>query len=161
MQMPTSASGARKTRSETANDPVDLGLLPNLLGYQLRRAQLLMFQSFAESMSKYEISPGQFGVLMIISENPGLNQTRLSGALGIDRSTMVAVLDGLEERGLMARTPSPTDRRSHALLLTPAGKTLLQKVRPALEAHERRIAEPLTERERATLLSLLRRVNGM
>ena len=159
--MPNRASEARKRRAETANGPVNLGQLPELLGYQLRRAQLSMFQSFAESMSEYRISPGQFGVLTIISENPGLNQTRLAGALGIDRSTMVAVLDGLEERGLMERTPSPTDRRSHALLLTSAGKTLLAKVRPALEAHERRIAEPLTDKERATLLSLLRRVNGM
>ena len=161
MDMPARASNGRKDRAETSDDTVKLGLLPDLLGYQLRRAQLSMFQSFAESMSAYQISPGQFGVLTIISENPGLNQTRLAGALGIDRSTMVAVLDGLEERGLMERTPSPTDRRSHALLLTSAGKTLLTRVRPALEAHERRIAEPLTDKERATLLSLLRRMNGM
>ncbi|MDJ0949757.1 MAG: MarR family transcriptional regulator [Alphaproteobacteria bacterium] len=160
MDTPVTAAADRTGDRAGREKDVDLGLLPGLLGYQLRRAQLRVFQSFAEAMGAFEISPGQLGVLVIISENPGLNQTRLARALGIDRSTMVAVLDGLEQRDLLARTPSPTDRRSHALLLTKAGERLLQDVRPVLEAHEDRIAASLSKDERAMLLSLLRRING-
>lgn len=152
---------ATTVRSESAAGmEIELGILPHLLGYHLRRAQVAMFQSFAAAMEPFGISPGQLGVLVIISENPGLNQTRLAAALGIDRSTMVGVLDGLEKRGLVRRAPSPTDRRSHALGLTEAGGRLLAELRPSLEAHERHIARDLTAAERETLIRLLSRVRG-
>lgn len=158
----TSAKPGQTTKTGQAapRAAVAVDLLPGLLGYNLRRAQLADFQGFSEAVADWDISPGQFGVLVIIAANSGLNQTRLAGALGIDRSTMVAVLDGLEARGLVARKPSPRDRRSHALELTPEGARVLSEIRPVLEAHERRLAAPLDEADRATLIRLLRRVNG-
>lgn len=57
--------------------------------------------------------------------NRGLSQSELVAALGIDRSTLVAVIHGLEKRALVKRHPSPTDRRSYALALTDAGTDLL------------------------------------
>lgn len=145
---------------EAPEAEIDLGKLPGLLGYQLRLAQLSVFQSFGEAMAPWGLSPGQLGVLEIIANNPGLNQTQLSKALGIDRSTLVAVLDGLEGRGLLARKPSPSDRRSHALELTGRGAALLREIGPSLDSHERRIAEPLSSADRRTLIALLRRMNG-
>lgn len=139
---------------------VDLDLLPGLLGYNLRRAQLADFQGFSEVMADWKISPGQFGVLVIIAANSGLNQTNLAGALEIDRSTMVAVLDGLEARALVVRKPSPRDRRSYALELTREGARILGEIRPVLDAHERHLTAPLGDTDRATLIRLLRRVNG-
>jgi DNA-binding MarR family transcriptional regulator len=135
-----------------------LGILDGLLGYHLRRAQLAAFQSFAETMDRFGISPGQFGVLALVDANPGLNQTALGRALGIERSSVVAVLDRLEKRRLLRRAKH--DRRSHALYLTPEGKELLGTVRPLLEAHERRIAADLSRDETRTLIALLRRVGA-
>jgi len=65
----------------------------------------------------------------------------------------------LEKRGLVARRPSPRDRRSHALELTREGARILREIRPVLEAHERHLAAPLDEADRAALIRLLRRPN--
>ncbi len=134
------------------------GGLADLLGYQLRKAQVAAYQNFAEVLESQDISPGQVGVLLLVRANPGVNQTRIGNALGIDRSTLVAVIDRLEERGLIARTPSPKDRRSHALMLTAAGETYLETMLPRLREHERQIAAGLSDDERRTLISLLARV---
>ncbi|MCZ6860169.1 MAG: MarR family transcriptional regulator [Alphaproteobacteria bacterium] len=134
------------------------GGLADLLGYQLRKAQVAAYQNFAEVLESQDISPGQVGVLLLVRDNPGVNQTRVGNALGIDRSTLVAVIDRLEERRLIARTPSPKDRRSHALMLTPAGETYLETMLPRLREHERQIAAGLSNDERRNLISLLARV---
>lgn len=136
------------------------GRLDNLLGYALRRAQLRAFQDFAETMAAYQLSPGQLGLLLLIEANPGLNQSTLAKAMGLDRSTIVAVIDQLEERGLVRRTVSPDDRRSYALLLTDSGIAFLDEIAPELEAHEGRIAADLSAAERQDLIGLLKRING-
>ena len=102
----------RDNRHDNRNGEIDFGALGDLLGYHLRRAQVAMFQNFAKVLDDWNISPGQVGVLALVKANSGINQTRVGNALGIDRSTLVAVIDRLEERDLVARTPSPTDRRS-------------------------------------------------
>lgn len=135
------------------------GRLDDLLGYHLRRAQVLSFQNFAEVLGD-KISPGQIGVLCLVRANPGINQTRVGNALGIDRSTLVAVIDRLEDRGLIERTPSPKDRRSHALMLTRGGEAYLDDTLPRLAEHERQIADRLSADERRTLIDLLQRVGA-
>jgi DNA-binding MarR family transcriptional regulator len=137
---------------------ISLGLLPSLLGYNLRRAQVAVFQNFTEVVGASELTPGQFGVLVVIEANPGLSQTQLGNALGIDRSTVVAVIDRLESRGLVARQPAPNDRRSHALHLSDNGKTTLRRLTERVRAHERQIAERLSADEQARLIELLSRV---
>lgn len=134
------------------------GGLADLLGYQLRKAQVAAYQNFAEVLESQDISPGQVGVLLLVRANPGVNQTRVGNALGIDRSTLVAVIDRLEGRRLIARTPSPRDRRSHALMLTPAGKSYLETMLPRLREHERQIAAGLSGEERRSLIALLGKV---
>jgi DNA-binding MarR family transcriptional regulator len=137
---------------------ISLGLLSSLLGYNLRRAQVAVFQNFTDMVGAAELTPGQFGVLVVIDANPGLSQTQLGNALGIDRSTVVAVIDRLESRGLVARQPSPNDRRSHALHLTDTGKATLRRLTERVRAHEREIARHLSPDELARLIELLSRV---
>ena len=137
---------------------ISLGLLTSLLGYNLRRAQVAVFQNFTEIVGASELTPGQFGVLVVIDANPGLTQTQLGNALGIDRSTVVAVIDRLESRGLVARQPSPNDRRSHALHLSGSGKATLRRLTERVRAHESEIARHLSTDEQARLIELLGRV---
>ena len=80
----------------------DEGILPELLGYHLRRAQLAVFADFARSMTGIDLTPGQFGVLARIAANPGLSQSALGRAVGIERSSVVAVIDRLDMHGLPA-----------------------------------------------------------
>src|SRR5260221_11162755 len=87
--------------------PLDLGSLPGLVGYALRRAQLAVFQDFVETMATVDIRPGQFSVLLLIAINPGVSQTEISEALGIKPTNLAVLLNGLQARGL-------TDRRRGA-----------------------------------------------
>ena len=61
------------------------GLLAGLLGYRLRVAQQAVFRDFAREIP--EASPGRAGILLLIDANPGVTQSRLAQAVGIDRST--------------------------------------------------------------------------
>lgn len=137
---------------------IDRGLLTSLIGYYLRRADVFAIQSFSRHMDVDGISPGQLGVLLLVDANPGINQTRVGRSLGIDRSTLVSIIDGLEGRDLLERTPSPTDRRSHALLVTPNGQGFLKGLRPRLTTHEAELSRNLSEDEVRTLIALLDRI---
>jgi DNA-binding MarR family transcriptional regulator len=137
---------------------IERGMLTSLLGYHLRRAQIVVFQNFKETMGAVAITPRQFGVLTVIDKNPGLSQTQLGNVLGIDRSTVVAVIDKLESRGLVARMTAPGDRRSHALRLSEAGMRLLRRLEELVRVHERHIARHLSAADQARLIELLDRI---
>jgi DNA-binding MarR family transcriptional regulator len=134
------------------------GRLASLLGYNLRLAQVRVFQDFAVTMAAFALTPGQLGALLLIEARPGLSQSALGAALGIDRSSVVPLIDGLQARGLVRRAARADDRRAHALELSEAGAALLRRLTPALERHERRIARRLTAPERARLIDYLSRV---
>ena len=133
------------------------GLLPGLLGYRLRLAQQAVFRDFGESVS--DLPPGHVGILLIIDANPGVTQTRLAHAVGLDRSTLVGVLHALEARSLVERRRGK-DRRTKGLLLTRAGRALVTDLKRRIRVHERRVAARLTAEERTQLLELLARLAG-
>jgi len=134
------------------------GRLSGLLGYAVRRAQIRVFQDFAASMAEVGLTPGQLGALLLIEANRGLSQSQLGAALGIDRSSVVPLLDRLQAQGLIRRTARASDRRTHALELGDAGAALMRRILPVLEAHERRIASNLSASERRVLMALLDRL---
>jgi DNA-binding MarR family transcriptional regulator len=133
---------------------VDMGKMRGYLGYLLRRAQMLAYADFIAELEELQLSPGQFGVLTVIDTNPGLRQSQVSAALGIQKTNFVAVLNEFERRGIAERRAAG-DRRSYALFLTAAGKALLRRARAAQARHEARLVEPLAARERAQLVDLL------
>ena len=133
------------------------GLLPGLLGYRLRLAQQAVFRDFAASVS--DLPPGRVGILLIIDANPGVTQSRLAQAVGLDRSTLVGVLHALAARGLVERRRGE-DRRTNGLYLTRAGRARLAGLKRRIRAHERRVAARLTVEERAQLLALLEKLAG-
>jgi DNA-binding MarR family transcriptional regulator len=152
------AAMATHSKTKPAEAETQWSFLPDLLGYHLRRAQVAMFQDFAATLNGAEITPGQFGVLALIEANEGLSQTQLARILGIDRSTLVGVLDKLEARGLIERGARPDDRRSHALALSRAGKTRFRLLAKKVRQHEARMAKKLSPSERSALIALLQRI---
>jgi DNA-binding MarR family transcriptional regulator len=150
----------RPIPTDTAEAKVDYDILPSLVGYNLRRAQIAVFAKFATAVAKHQVTPGQFGVLTLISANPGLTQSALAKAVGIERSTMVAVIDGLQRSGLVERRPSPIDRRSYALALTAAGRKQTETLKSLVIYHEDRLLSDFSDRERATLITLLQHLVG-
>jgi DNA-binding MarR family transcriptional regulator len=145
-----------RTRGKRA--ALSYGLLPGLIGYTLRKAQAAVFEDFQKAVAPHDITPGQFGVLIRIRENAGLSQSALGSAIGIDRSTMVAVIDRLEARGLVVRAPAANDRRSYALRLSDAGLALLDELIPRIQEHERTLFNGFSDSERKQFIDLLRRV---
>ncbi len=147
----------QKSAASAAGTELDHGALPGLLGYELRLAQLAVFRDFERNVGVLGISPGRFGVLVLIEANAGLTQSRLAEAVGLDRSTMVPVLDEFERRELVERRRGE-DRRTHGLWLTPAGKRFLARVKRRIAAHERRMFGALSALEREQLFALLSRL---
>jgi DNA-binding MarR family transcriptional regulator len=140
-----------------ARSPLKAGILPELIGYRLRLAQQAVFRDFAAQVG--ELSPGRAGMLLLIEANPGVPQGRLAEAVRLDRSTMVGVVDSLEERGLIERRRG-ADRRTNGLWLTRAGRALAARLRRRIARHERRVAARLDDAERAQLLALLEKLSA-
>ena len=138
-------------------DALRRGLLPGLVGYRLRLAHQAVFRDFAASVP--QASPGRAGMLMLVEANPGVTQGRLAEEVGLDRSTMVGVIDALEGSGFLARRRG-TDRRTNGLWLTRRGRAAVAAMKRRIQAHERRIAAKLTAAERAQLLALLEKISG-
>jgi len=105
-----------------AQQTLKRGLLSGLLGYRLRVAQQAVFRDFARSIP--EASPGRVGILLLIDANPGVTQSRLAQAVGIDRSTMVGVLHALQAKELIERRRGE-DRRTNGLWLTRPGRSVV------------------------------------
>ena len=140
---------------------LDRGLLPSLAGLRAAPRPVGGVRRFRRTFAKAgeALTPGEFGLLVLVDRNAGLSQMALARALGIDRSTLVPILDRLQERGLLMRHRSPTDGRTHALALTPAGEKALARFARLVRAHEKRIASQLSAAEIRVLIDLLEKVH--
>jgi len=152
------ATERKKTSAEESSPArqMQFGALGDSLGYALRRAQLAATAEFLEAMKEVDLRPTQFSVLILINENPGVRQSEVCAALGLQKANFVPLLNELERRGLAERRPGIPDRRASALYLTDHGSAVLQR---ALQLHaewEDRVAARLGPKGREQLLGLLR-----
>ena len=114
--------------------------------------------AFAERIRPLNLTPPQAGVLRRLAQFPGQSQRGLADALGIHAPRLVALIDELEERGLVARDRDPNDRRNYAISLTDKGRRALAELAGVAREHELAITAALNDDERAELLDLLRRL---
>jgi len=135
-----------------------LGRLEGILGFHIRMAAAAIYRDFAASLGPLELTQKQFAVLDLIAGNSEPSQADLGAALGMDRATMMALVDRLEGRGLLQRRRSTTDRRRLALALTPAGAELLTKAQTAVATHELRFTSRYDKAELEQLIGALRRL---
>ena len=113
---------------------------------------------FAERLAPLQVTPAHAGILRVLDQADGLSQQALGEKLRVFPSRLVELLDGLEERGLVERRASPTDRRRHALYLTEKGRKMLQQIDRVAGEHQDALCTALTEPEQAQLAALLRRI---
>lgn len=148
------------TTRGSGNRPDDCRPTPNAPGPAFLLAQLGAYAAgrFAERIAELDLTPPQTGLLRAVAATPGQSQQALARHLGTPPSRLVALVDRLDERGLIERRRNPGDRRLHALYLTDAGCDLLRLVRQASHAHDVEICASLGDDERATLTALLARV---
>lgn len=133
-----------------------MSLIHTMPGHLIRRLNQIAVSIFQERMETLgiDLTPVQFGALLVLSENPGIDQATLAGLIAHDRVTIGGVVDRLQAKGLIARTTSTTDRRARVLALTDAGTALLTRALPEVRALQSDILSGLTEGEAQTFLAL-------
>jgi DNA-binding MarR family transcriptional regulator len=149
---------AAATARDARAPAVDLGRLGNMIGYVLRRAQLAVFDDLIATFAELDLRPAQYSVLVLLGEHPGLKQSDVAAALGIQRANFVVLFDGLEQRGLARRSAAPNDRRSYALYLTEEGERALARAKELEAQLEARLDRRLGPGGREQLLTLLGRI---
>lgn len=139
---------------------IDYGVLDTLVGYSVRRAQIVIYEDFVLTLAPWHITPQRFSALTVISRNDHLKLTQLARILGIARSGAVLLVDALAAMGYVERQPSVEDRRAYGLVLTPKGVADLKAITEAVCEHDRRMASGLSADEARQLTRLLRLVAG-
>lgn len=135
--------------------------LPGLavrLGYLLKHAQLRLAQLTASALAPFGISGRECGVLTAIDEYAPLSQQEVAHRMEVDRTTMVALIDDLERKGLVLRRQDSLDRRKNVVALTDVGRRTLRQATKAAEAAEEAFLGPLSDDESASLKEILRSV---
>jgi DNA-binding MarR family transcriptional regulator len=137
---------------------IDLGLLRRSLAFHVRKAQLVLQRRGLRSISGVTVGPAEFGTLVLCEQNPGMAQFQIAAALDIDKASVVAVVDRLEELGWLLRRRSNHDRRRYGLCLTPEGLRHAQMLRKQAEDAEAFAHNLFSPDEMNQLLGLLARL---
>jgi MarR family transcriptional regulator, lower aerobic nicotinate degradation pathway regulator len=110
----------------------------------------------AKRLESLGLTPALFGLLNLLGRMEGANQQELGTAMGVDPSTMVALIDELEAKGLAKRQPHPKDRRARSVALTAEGRRLRERGRQMASQVEDEVLSGLSADDRKELLRLLR-----
>jgi DNA-binding MarR family transcriptional regulator len=137
----------------------DLGpRLSARLTYLLKRALRDLEDLHAEHLAPVGITGRELGVLLLLDGRDPQSQQEAAGRLGVDRTTMVGLVDGLEAKGLVARRADAGDRRRNVLELTGDGHTALVRAVRASDEAERQLLAQLDDAESTQLRTLLTRL---
>lgn len=128
------------------------------LAYLFKHAERLMAELHVEALAPFGIHARDLGVLLAIDRCEPASQQQVAESLGVDRTTMVAIIDALEAKGVIVRIPDPEDRRRNVVELTPAGQTLLRQAVAASDVAEAELLAPLNRQEGEQLRNLLARI---
>jgi DNA-binding MarR family transcriptional regulator len=130
------------------------GFLLGYLGEKSRR-------HFIAMLEPHGFHPREFGLMTVMAKRPGITQQELAALARVDPSSMVALLDELEKRGIAERRIDPEDRRRRALHLTEEGERQMQLLQREARKAAKELLAPLEPEERAQLNALLRKLAGL
>src|SRR5262245_61197494 len=123
----------------------------------IRRAHQIAVALFLEETGELGITTTQYGILVLLRHQPGIDQISVAKLLGLDRSTTGMVVQKLEQAGLIARGVG-TDRRRRSLHLSGAGEKMLTRLAQPAKRAQARMLSALAPRERAPFLAMLDRL---
>lgn len=141
-----------------APGPLEMKGAKDSIGFMLSKVGNAVSERFASIVGEYGLVPRQFFVLNLISEHQGESQQAIAESVGVAKSQMVAVVDELEEKGMLERRANPDDRRQHALYVTKRGMELRDKARGAAQQHERWIRAQISSDEAKVVLAALQKL---
>ncbi|MEC7490954.1 MAG: MarR family transcriptional regulator [Pseudomonadota bacterium] len=134
--------------------------LNNAPGHLIRRSQQRAVDLFVDEVGENGPNPRQFSVLLNVFQNPGMSQTALVEASGIDRSTLTEVLRRMIDRGMISKSRTKEDQRANALIITNAGLKLLEDAYEATVRAQRNILAPLSAADRKLAIKVLTALAG-
>jgi DNA-binding MarR family transcriptional regulator len=129
--------------------------LASRLGYLFKHAYLRLTEASAQALAPFGIDGRELAVLAVLATEYPLSQLEAAGRLGIDRTTMVALIDTLEAKGLVERHRSAQDRRKNTVQLTSAGQDCLRQAERAREEMEHQFLSPLSHSDADRLVRAL------
>jgi len=135
------------------------GRMRKLLGYNLAQATIPSLKIFSKRIGEpFQLRRLDFTILMLVAANPDVTQRQMSLALDVSAPRLTLVCDKLEERALITRTRSESDRRKQYIALTRKGAALVKKADHIADSMEKELLGHLTEIERTMLFQLLEKV---
>jgi DNA-binding MarR family transcriptional regulator len=128
------------------------------IGFIIYRTALAMRSALQRTLKEHEfdITPEQYGILMLLREEEGLSQKEIGDVLFKDKPNISRMLDTLERKGLILRRP--TDRRSYAIFLTGEGKKLAEDILPIKLQLEQKAINGVLGREKEILESIINKI---
>jgi DNA-binding MarR family transcriptional regulator len=139
--------------------PDDIEQLYRRPGFLIRRAHQIAVSIFMEETGELGITNRQYGILLLLKRQPGIDQISVAKLLGLDRSTTGMVLTKLEQDGLVTRYIGDHDRRRLRLKLTRAGARMLARLAEPARRAQARVLSGFAPQERAEFLRLLEKFN--
>lgn len=124
-------------------------------GYLLSRAGSVARRSWTRMLTGRDLTPHHYGILMTLAEAGPTGQQRLSALIRIDPRNLVPIIDGLADRGLLARQVDPADRRRRVLALTDSGHAMVSDLSDSGAEMERRFLRALEPADQAALHQML------
>jgi DNA-binding MarR family transcriptional regulator len=137
---------------------VDGDKAPSTLAFLLSQVGIHASRRFAERIAEVDLNPPLFRILNLIDAAAGRSQQAIGEAIQVPPSRMVALVDELEQRGLVERRPNPADRRIRALHLTRKGRSALTRGREIARAHEAELTRGMSDSDRTRLTRLLQKM---
>ncbi len=123
----------------------------------LRRALL---EAENEILRDHDTTMWAYAVLLGLGTKPVRTQAALADAIGADRTRIIAILDDLQDRGLITREPDPADRRARLVALTNTGKQLRDSVQGSIQRREERLLTTLKTSDRIGFLNALQQLSA-
>jgi DNA-binding MarR family transcriptional regulator len=130
----------------------------DVLGYLLKHAHRALEQQTEAALVGLGLTVRDLGVLRVIAGGEAASQQEAAAVLGIDPTSMVALLDALEHRGIVARRPSERDRRRNIVELTGHGRDLFRQAEDRYAEAENTFTSSLGDAGAAGLRQALRSV---
>jgi DNA-binding MarR family transcriptional regulator len=145
-----------KAGSKPLSQDMDMSALDMVVGFHMRKA-ILKAQSTFSKIAGRQLMTGQWAVMVIIHDNPGRTQTAIAEAAGLDRSSLVPILNKLEKNGIIVREAVAGDKRAYAIQLTEKGESELDALNVDEKQIENAVIEGLGVEDHAKLIDLLKR----
>jgi len=133
---------------------------PRSVGFLISQLGFFSARGFMEALAPVGIDPKEFLLIRFVAASEGQSQQALAERLGVPASRMVALVDRLEEEGLVERRPNPEDRRIRGLHLTRKGKGVLERAGKIAIDYETQLCAGINREEREQLIDLLQKLQA-